>query len=392
MNLERASTRKWQLAVAVVIVATAAVLGLFKWKSLRPAPASDKELIASFKDYKKWIRVNDPILMSRAVATACLDIPLGEDGSLRHKPNTADGSPHIEKYAVVYVNDIAVKPMFGEGPPVFPVGSVIVKEKLPTRESTTPELLTVMIKREKGFNPGNGDWQYLVADGDARGIRQRDNVENCRQCHETRKHNGYVFQTYTPIALARERKKLEEFHRMFETELGGTRAINGDEPPDELSLYKLGTRVNDEPKWIPLGRTGSATSFVNPEDPIRRNPDLDPHGERFIVVWVNEIGQSAMTEQANPRFPVGSVIVCEEYSPREKDSSTPELLTAMIKRNAGFNPEGGDWEFLVVGEDFPAKVRQRGKLATCMGCHENRKDADFVFRQYLPEKARAALK
>lgn len=396
MNLGGASARKWRLGVVVFIMTGAAVLGVFRWKSTPLVRASDRELVVSFEDYKKWTRVNDPILMSRASAVACFDIPLGEDGSLRHKPDTADGSPHIEKYAVVYVNDIAVKPMFGAEPPVFPVGSIIVKEKHPTRESTTPELLTVMIKREKGFNPGGGDWQYLVADGDARGIRQRDNVEHCQQCHEPQRNNDYVFQTYTPLALARERKKLEQFHQFYEEtgkmaprDAPGATALrlglseNATVP--ELKDYKGWTLVNPQRMYLPPEVSKSCLARnLGWEDST-----VDPAAGSFISVYVNDAGRQAMTESRMPKFPVGSVIVKEKHP--TKDDNAPELLTVMIKREKGFNPTSGDWEYLVT--DGPAKqVKGRGKLANCMGCHEKMKEADFVFRQYLPEKARADLK
>src|SRR5436190_17769194 len=75
-------------------------------------------------------------------------------------------NPHLKKYIIVHVNDIGRKAMLEEKNPKFPEGSVIVKEKLPEEKSQTPELLTVMIKQRKGFNPESGDWEYMVVDGD----------------------------------------------------------------------------------------------------------------------------------------------------------------------------------------------------------------------------------
>ena len=57
--------------------------------------------------------------------------------------------------------------------PEFPQGSMIVKEKLSSREDQTPELLTAMVKREEGYNPGSGDWEYLVLDGSVSKIEKR---------------------------------------------------------------------------------------------------------------------------------------------------------------------------------------------------------------------------
>ncbi len=50
----------------------------------------------------------------------------------------------------------------------FPKGSVIVKEKMaPHSEGSTPLLYTIMIKRERGYNPPFGDWEFEVASGDS---------------------------------------------------------------------------------------------------------------------------------------------------------------------------------------------------------------------------------
>jgi hypothetical protein len=39
----------------------------------------------------------------------------------------------------------------------------------------------------------------------------------------------------------------------------------------------------------------------------------------------------------------------------------------MTKRDAGFYPEGGDWEYLVL--DAEGHLEDRGKLALCARCH-----------------------
>lgn len=80
--------------------------------------------------------------------------------------------------------------------PSFPAGSVIVKEKLPSRDSDTPELLTVMIKKGKGFNPASGDWEYMVVDGSGSKVLAQGKLENCQSCHTAKPATDYVFRTY----------------------------------------------------------------------------------------------------------------------------------------------------------------------------------------------------
>lgn len=68
--------------------------------------------------------------------------------------------------------------------PSFPVGTVLVKEKFDNPKGTgTPELLTVMVKREKGYNPACYDWEFLVLNGKAERVLERGKLARCQSCH-----------------------------------------------------------------------------------------------------------------------------------------------------------------------------------------------------------------
>ncbi len=105
-------------------------------------------------------------------------------------------NPHQDKFITVYVNDAGRRAMLSQKKPKFPVGSVIVKEKLPAVDSQSPELLTVMIKQRKGFNPAGGDWEYMVLDGTGTKIEGRGRLENCQACHLANQKTDYVFRSY----------------------------------------------------------------------------------------------------------------------------------------------------------------------------------------------------
>jgi len=75
--------------------------------------------------------------------------------------------------------------------PKFPAGSIIVREKLKSPGDARPELLTVMIKRARGFNPQAGDWEFLTVDGGATKIQGRQKKGSCLDCHQTQW--DYVF-------------------------------------------------------------------------------------------------------------------------------------------------------------------------------------------------------
>jgi Cytochrome P460 len=188
------NTRIKLIVISVCVLLVAGVAGHYLLTGnpdLGQEHASAK--VKEIEGYKNWTKVNKaPKRMEDRVAIMCampetigsLTVASGRD------------NPHIDKYFIVYVNKTGEKPMMEQKVPDFPEGTVIVKEKLPSPESTTPELMTVMIKQKKGSNPQTGDWDYMVTDGNGEKIEGRGNLANCQACHEARKKEGYVFRDY----------------------------------------------------------------------------------------------------------------------------------------------------------------------------------------------------
>jgi hypothetical protein len=105
-------------------------------------------------------------------------------------------NPHETKYVSVYVNPKGASAMMTKDQPRFPEGSIIVKEKLGFILSKKPELLTVMVKREAGYNPESRDWEYLVLDGPASKIIERGKLSKCNECHEKYVDTDFVTMLY----------------------------------------------------------------------------------------------------------------------------------------------------------------------------------------------------
>jgi hypothetical protein len=142
--------------------------------------------------YRQWTRVNpEPVVFHSRLAIQCA-------APTRQQIEMEKDDPHMNKFITVYVNELGTKAMMHEKNPRFPQGSVIVKEKLPSKDSTTPELLTVMFKREAGFNPENGDWEYMVSDGAGQEVHARGRLEKCQSCHTMVKDTDYVYRNYLP--------------------------------------------------------------------------------------------------------------------------------------------------------------------------------------------------
>jgi len=110
---------------------------------------------------------------------------------------------HFSTFARVYVNAIG-QGVFHDQHPVFPVGTMIVRENLLALTDARPRMLTVMTKREKGFNPAGGDWEFKLIDDQLSQVKLREKTGSCQGCHAAQKENDFVFRTYVPRSRLRQ--------------------------------------------------------------------------------------------------------------------------------------------------------------------------------------------
>lgn len=144
--------------------------------------------------YRSWQATTaEPYVMLDAADCRAPSAPLG---------------PHGARYIRVFVNGPG-REVVGTAKP-YPVGSVIVKEKLLKKDDAKPSELGIMITRESG-------WEYKFIGADARlaavsssadgnsnaerdgivgedSIVGRDSVKNCASCHRRARHDS-VFIT-----------------------------------------------------------------------------------------------------------------------------------------------------------------------------------------------------
>jgi len=139
-------------------------------------------------------RVGDVSRITISAGTTRIRFPdavVSSEPERKEKPDNmhASGSP----LGAVYVNELAGQAIAAEKAEKFPVGSIIVREKLAKPDDKEPELVAVMIKREPGFNPAGGDWLFLTADGTLAKIRERQKTGSCLGCHKSERANDFVF-------------------------------------------------------------------------------------------------------------------------------------------------------------------------------------------------------
>jgi Cytochrome P460 len=102
------------------------------------------------------------------------------------------------------------------------------------------------------------------------------------------------------------------------------------------------------------------------------------HRDKYVHVHVSTNGASCMKTNSAV-FPLGAIILKEKFA--DASGQSTELFTGMVKRELGYNPECGDWEFFTLSADAK-KITSRGKLQDCMACHVEYKESDFVTKKY----------
>lgn len=110
--------------------------------------------------------------------------------SKQNETTHEDGS---NSYGVVYVNSLARELVKADPPIPFPTGSIIVREKLAKAGDTQPLLLTVMIRRARGFNPNANDWEFLAVNGAMNKILERQKKGACVDCHASQQQRDFVY-------------------------------------------------------------------------------------------------------------------------------------------------------------------------------------------------------
>lgn len=133
------------------------------------------------------------------------------------------------------------------------------------------------------------------------------------------------------------------------------------------------------------------------------------HWEQFVVIFINK-NQDVYAgnylefiriyeEDLDPeedeiffkKYPVGTVILKESFLNSNSRPTKALLLSGMIKREKGYDSKFGDWEYFQSNNDgkIIASGNSKDKLisTTCIDCHSNIEDKDFIFATHYSMKA-----
>ncbi len=132
--------------------------------------------------------------------------------------------------------------------------------------------------------------------------------------------------------------------------------------------------VSDKPRVSPKPKRPENPGLVAPADmrsgtselSSTRVPSLGHASGRWdFVLSANEAGKAALAPGGD-KVAVGAKLVMDHF---ERGTGEKGPTMAMEKREAGFDPEHGDWRWIVVGSN--GKLVFDGKTERCWGCHDD---------------------
>jgi len=144
---------------------------------------------ATLESYRSWKALTpQPELVPYEFAIRCTTIVSPEElaeASQRY-------GPHTNRWIKVYANPLAASTLESEDTKLFPVGSVIAKEKLKGPQDARADGVAFMIKRPKGQFVESDGWEFLYRPA----VAGQGDYKGCIVCHRTGGAKDYVFGRY----------------------------------------------------------------------------------------------------------------------------------------------------------------------------------------------------
>ncbi len=118
-------------------------------------------------------------------------------------------------------------------------------------------------------------------------------------------------------------------------------------------------------------------SYEGWEQQTRLNKDvLDSASHNaYIDIYANDLGVNAYLKRVN-KFPVGSELFKPLYADKKRKNIV--RLVIMVKKEAGYDSEHGDWWYGVY-DKTGKEAWYQGRIHSCIKCHTIAKESDYLF-------------
>ncbi len=176
----------------ILVLACAALVMQPGLAAAPPAESSAAEAASAqaiVKNYKAFPRLTrEPRAVSRTLSGLCRVLAPEEIEGDREQYGS-----HSLAWVHVYANEPAVAEL-AKSRRQFPVGAIIVKEKLGDQQAVTG--IGAMQKMPPGYDPEGGDWRYIYTEASATPGQdkvEQGRLEKCRTCHMRAKERDHVY-------------------------------------------------------------------------------------------------------------------------------------------------------------------------------------------------------
>lgn len=136
--------------------------------------------------YRSWTMTAEPHMVPFELSMAC-----GPPSAFQNLEERY--GPHARRWIRVYANASAASAMKEPELTDYPVGSIIVKEKLQNPADSSPEGVAFMIKHGKGKFTESDGWEFLYYPWTGPTAAKADVYKGCTTCHRAGAKRDYVF-------------------------------------------------------------------------------------------------------------------------------------------------------------------------------------------------------
>jgi hypothetical protein len=168
--------------------------------------------------------------------------------------------------------------------------------------------------------------------------------------------------------------------------VGGTpdEAAGGAAGAGDSATLDVQTILNSYRNWAP--QTAEPVNVSGYIFGLCRLPTLpeqafaeSEHGDgRYLQDWANPAAVEGIAARGAPAFAAGSVIVKEKYAELPDSEADLVAIGLMIKREPGFNPARGDWDYAYFEPELGV-VQTEEQSVYCAGCHSGASATDHVY-------------
>ncbi len=109
--------------------------------------------------------------------------------------------------------------------------------------------------------------------------------------------------------------------------------------------------------------------------------------DAFVDIYVNNLAKEPYILE-NENFPVGSIIVKPLYPKRKREHIA--RLMIMMKMKNGYDTKNNDWWYGVYDKSG-MNPSHEGRIISCIRCHEEARDTDYLFSESVMYKIKSQL-